>query len=174
MSQNLTEWQPNENQKAVLEAFLDGGFAVSVVEACQVAGISRSAYYLWFKDEGFRRWWNDQSDRWATMQRCRIVGAMVEAATSDAPSRETRGSTADRKLFLERYDEGYMPKSKRELEHSGPVPIDLSQMSQEQLERQAHACGLKEPPWPGEMSPEEVRQWDQDRRAQEAKDNQGG
>ena len=144
MPKDLTDFQPNENQKSILEAFHEGKYVVSVSDACKAVGISRNAYYLWFQDEGFCQWWNKESDRWAAMQRCRIVGAIVGAATSGETSRDTKGSTADRKLFLERYDAGYMPKSRKELEHHGSVPIDLSQMSQEELERMAHAAGVKD------------------------------
>jgi len=144
LPKDLTDFQPSENQKSILEAFHEGKYVVSVSDACKAVGISRNAYYLWFQDEGFCQWWNKESDRWAAMQRCRIVGAIVGAATSGDASRDTKGSTADRKLFLERYDAGYMPKSRKELEHHGSVPIDLSQMSQEELERMAHAAGVKD------------------------------
>ncbi len=143
MLRNLTEFQPNENQKRVLEAFQEGDFTISVVDVCQAAGISRSAYYLWFQDAGFRRWWNNEADRWAALQRPRIIGAMVAAATGPCPA--SRGSAFDRKLFLERYDEGYSPKSRQQVSGGLDVDATLRNMTKEELMRLDEAVRDRDP-----------------------------
>ena len=63
LPKDLTDFQPSENQKSILEAFHEGKYVVSVSDACKAVGISRNAYYLWFQDEGFCQWWNKESDR---------------------------------------------------------------------------------------------------------------
>ncbi len=133
MRQNSTEFEPSENQKAVLEAFRERDYVLSVTDACRTAGVHRSTFYLWFQDAGFRAWWNNEADRWATLQRPRIIGAMVAAATS--PEIGVRGSASDRKLFLERYDEGYSPKSRRQVSGGLDVDATFRNMTDEELRR---------------------------------------
>ena len=137
------DFTPSENQLKVLTAIQDTEYSATVMDVCKRAGITSQAYYKWFQNEAFREWWQAELDRFFALRRSRVIAAIYQAAISEKP--QPRGSTTDRRLFLERYDKGYMPKSKRELEHRGPVPVDLSQMSQEELLRMAHACGVKEP-----------------------------
>ncbi len=137
------DFTPSENQLKVLTAIQDTDYSATTLDVCKRAGITPQAYYKWFRNEAFREWWQGELDRFFAFRRGRVVAAVYEAAISEKP--QPRGSTTDRRLFLERYDKGYMPRSKQEMVHRGTVPIDLSQMSTEELERQAHAMGLREP-----------------------------
>ena len=77
---NQTQWEPSEKQKNLLFSFWDGGYVISVKQACQMAGVSRDSYYRWMKDHRFARWWRQEFDRWMAMNSPRLCGSILHAA----------------------------------------------------------------------------------------------
>ena len=121
----LTIFEPNDHQRAVLSAFQESDYGCTVVGACQAAGITKQAYYLWFDNPAFGEWWEEQSNRFFRRQLARVQHAtMVSAIEADAP-----GSPQAQKLFFERFDRDYCPASRNHAELSGPaggaIPIQI-------------------------------------------------
>lgn len=119
--QTLTDFEPSENQRQFLKAMQASDYALPIGEACKAAGLaSRQSFYDWSKDGRFIAWWAEQAERWFGMQLPRVQAAMLRAASGA----ELSGSP-DRKLFLERYDRKYTPRTKQDVELKGQVPIIL-------------------------------------------------
>ena len=94
-----------------INALQAADYGLTVSEACGEAGIDRTCYYRWHQIEGFRRWWNDQTERYFSRMLPRVLSAIYKGAIEDGAG----GNHADRKLFLERFDAGYAPKSRQEV-----------------------------------------------------------
>jgi len=138
----LTKFEPTETQRNLLEVFKAEDYDVTVTDACKSVGISRETYYNWMEIGAFREWWMDRAEHHFTLLKTSIFSATHKAATSEKS--QPRGSSADRKLFLERFDKDYMPKSRKDINHAGAMPVKLEEMSTEELERMAHAAGLRD------------------------------
>ena len=128
----LSKWKPTENMAALLRALREANYDISVTDACQAAGISRQAYYQWFETPEFRAWWEENLDRYFALRRGRVMGALARSAEGERVE-----GAADRKLFLERYDQGYAPRERKEVAVRGG--LDFANMTTEQLKRLAHA-----------------------------------
>jgi len=70
-------------------------------EVLSLLNIGHDDYGKWLDDDKFVEWWDDHATRWFAFHKHRVHGAMLEAATSK------KGTAADRKLFLQRFDNGY-------------------------------------------------------------------
>jgi AcrR family transcriptional regulator len=138
MSDSLTQFEPSKNQLAAVKAWQERDYAASVLEVCQEIGISRQAYYQWFDNEAFCDWWQGQADRWFALQRPRILAAIAAGATEDKP----KGNPKDRELFLQRFDKGFMPKSKQEISATVDASINFESMTDDELKRIARASGI--------------------------------
>jgi len=125
-----TTWEPTEKQRAVLASFQDKGYDCPIEEACEAAGVSRRAYYYWHDDPQFSQWWADQSNRHFRLELHRVHAATLRAATGADAS----GSTADRRLFYERFDRDYCPQARNRNEISGPgggaIPLQIVMFGQ--------------------------------------------
>lgn len=111
MDKGAANFEPTERQQRTLAAFQEGGYADTVLEACRAAGVDAGNYYRWFDKPGFAAWWQAEAEAWFGRQLPRVQAAMLRAAGGE----EMPGSP-DRKLFLERYDRKYAPRSKQELD----------------------------------------------------------
>lgn len=136
---NVSDWKPSEDQERILRVFQDEDYKIDVLAACEKAGVNRRTFYYWTDHPEFIVWWNQRRERFWALRMGRLDAATWEGATGKGAP----GNPQDRKLMYERHDTGYAPRERKQIEVSGGV--DLSQMSQEQLERQAHAAGVKEP-----------------------------
>ena len=123
----LTAWQPSENQVSVLRAFQAQDYDCTIEDGCKAAGFTRQSYYDWHDKPDFSKWWAEQADKFFKLQLHRVHSATIKAATST--SKEARGSSADRKLFFERFDKSYVPANRQHQEHSGPnggaIPMQI-------------------------------------------------
>ncbi len=144
MADLLTDFKPSGTQQSLLGAFRNQDYDISVTDACKAAGITRETYYAWMRIEGFRDWWISEAERHFTLQKTQVFASIFGAATGKVTGKP-QGSPQDRKLYLERFDKDYMPKSRKDVNVGGGMGVDLKSMSTEELERQGHAMGIRVP-----------------------------
>lgn len=116
-----TDFQPSEAQQRVLDHFQAEKYECTVVDACAKCEVPRRTFYNWFDKPEFVRWWDQQAERWAAMQKGRVYGALARSAGGE----DVGGTPADRKTYLERFDKGYAPKRREELSSDGPLGITV-------------------------------------------------
>lgn len=116
-----TDWAPTDIQVRVLKHFQGLDYDCTVIDGCAACEVGRRTFYDWFGKPEFARWWQEQAERWASLQMGRTYGAIVRSATGT----DVGGSPADRKMFLERFDKGYAPRRREELSTDGPLGITV-------------------------------------------------
>ena len=104
-----TKWKPSADQERLLGVFQDNGYNISVCDACTEAGVVRQAYYKWHDIPEFSAWWKFSAERHFTLGLTQVQQTMFRAAKG-----EKVDGGYDRKLFLERFDRDYCPKSRSE------------------------------------------------------------
>ncbi|GAF98584.1 unnamed protein product, partial [marine sediment metagenome] len=116
-----TDFEPSPKQRALIAALQADGYGGTVTEACRIAGICRDTYYDWMDDDAYCEWFQAQVDHYFALKRGDVMGAMVRSAKG-----ESLPGASDRKLFLERYDRGYMPRTHQvqEVHQEGPTIAD--------------------------------------------------
>jgi hypothetical protein len=101
-----TDWQPGEAQRRFLSVCQVHDYALPITRACTAAGIGRQTYYDWWDSADFAAWWEAQAERFFRLQLHRVHASTLTAATTKG---QAEGSTADRRLFYERFDKRYKP-----------------------------------------------------------------
>ena len=130
-----TDYKPTAAQNRILSSFREHSYLISVTKACATCKVGRRTYYDWFDNPAFCQWWLDQAHRHFALQLPRIHGAVLRGATEeDAP-----GNPMDRRTFLERFDEGFAPRSRQHHKHEGQMGLDLKNLPKEELEAIAYA-----------------------------------
>ena len=119
MSEESTTFEPNDLQRQLLSTVQGAGYGVTVTDACRVAEIDRTTWYLWTHKPGFLDWWNAQREKFWSWRLGDIDKATFEAATGDG-----EGNHQDRRLFYERYDKGFVPASRQIKE----VQVDVTSL----------------------------------------------
>ena len=104
-------WTPSENMKAALEWATDKEWFFEVTTLCEAIGISREAYYDWFRNARFVAWWGSEWERYFAL-RMPKVWRKVDAALG-RPGSETNMAAA--KLLAERFDKGFAPRSRQDI-----------------------------------------------------------
>ncbi|HDZ20078.1 hypothetical protein LCGC14_0204560 [marine sediment metagenome] len=117
---NGTDFEPSEDQKKLLEVVQDSGYGMSVTAACATAGVARRTYYNWFDAPDFVAWWKDRYERHLAMQLPRIYHAMMESALGHNKDANPQAI----KLTLERFDKGYTPRSKQQIQGAVEVTFE--------------------------------------------------
>ncbi len=124
-----TKWKPNANQRRVLKIFQDKEYAISVTDACRQAGLDRCAYYKWFeRDPSFVAWWEAEHERFFTLGLNEIQAAIRRGALTG----QGKSQTAAQKLYLERFDARYMPKSKTEIDGKLTIEGLIGELDQDE------------------------------------------
>jgi hypothetical protein len=126
------EYDPTGLQIQVLCAFLETvnrGQQADPISLLAAMGKAKTNWYNWAKKEGFMSWWNRAIDEYFSGHGIREVHASVY--------RNALGnSAADRKLYLERFDEGYKPVSRTEIEaYAGRRPPDAAEARERNRKR---------------------------------------
>ena len=99
--------------EAALKYAVDAEWSYTVVALCESIGIARTTYYDWFRDNAdFVRWWRNHWAGYFGQTLPRVWGAMVKKAEGLG---EDKASPQAAKLFVERFDGGYQPKTRQEL-----------------------------------------------------------
>jgi len=126
-AQNGAPWVPSVAQAAVLEAAKDPGVDRTIVAICGEAGVSRTAFYSWMReDPGFKAKWDGIWIEALDTHFAGIVAAVVKKAQAGGVgaarlAAELKG-VLSRRIELTGRD-------------GGPVrTIDLSKCSPEQLD----------------------------------------
>ena len=104
-------WEPNDNQLAALDYAREHDYLINVSEMCREIGCSRQATYQWNDCADFVRWWNRKRQEFFGARLDHVHGMVYARATG----RSAKGSTQDAKLFLERFDGGYAPRSRQDI-----------------------------------------------------------
>jgi len=132
------KFRPNAHQRAYLSYCQSVNYRCSNREAADAAGIDEAASRRWHeRNTGFSAWWNAHYQAHFTRRIPRVYGQLHARATGE----DVLCDVPAAKLLIERYDDGYLPKSRQELAGRLGVDVDLSQVSQAELERMAHAAG---------------------------------
>ena len=113
-------WQPSPKHLRLLAAFEDKGYDCKIADVCKAARICRRTYYLWHQNPEFSEWWAYRVNRYFTQALHRVHVATLDAATTKG---QAGGSTADRKLFYERFDKAYRPAA--DAAASAPAPVTV-------------------------------------------------
>jgi hypothetical protein len=102
-----TDWVPNPKQAALLETAQEAGFGKSISAICEAAGVERTNFYYWMKnDPNFKELWNGI---WRPTIKHHLPG-IVQAQIAQALT----GDTAAAKFCAE-LDGTYKPTGKIEL-----------------------------------------------------------
>lgn len=142
---NVADFKPSETQKSALEAFQARKYLCTVAEACEAAGLSSRAYYHWFeKCPGFEKWWAAKADLFFARKLPKVKGAVLDAAVSKFDKDAGKYNSKAQELFLQRFDRGFVPRSRSDVEHSGKVSLDWSNMTDADLERMEHTLRSKD------------------------------
>ncbi len=138
-----TDFVPGENQKAVLAAFEDAHYDISVAEACRKAGVDRTTFYTWFNRPGFADWWLAQANA--------HFGRMLPKVYADLArmSGGGEGSHGAAKILLDRFDKGFLPARRKEVEHRG---MGIEDLSHDAIERIAAMVAIPDPRQAGDAS----------------------
>ena len=110
-----TNWRPNDNQKAALEYAREVQYQTRVTKLAEQLGITKQAIYGWNDCKEFVEWWAKHRQKFFETRLDHIHAAIYARATGLS----AKGSTQDAKLFLERFDEDYVPASRKELTGGG-------------------------------------------------------
>lgn len=117
---NGTDFEPSEGQKKLLEVVQDSGYGMRVTVACATAGVARRTYYNWFDHADFVTWWTQQRERHFAMQMPRVHQAIIDAAIGVSNDANPRMA----KLAMERFDKGYTPRSKQQIQGAVEVTFE--------------------------------------------------
>jgi hypothetical protein len=108
------EYEPTGLQIQVLCTFIEAvnrGEQADPITLLDAMGKAKTNWYNWLKKEGFMSWWNQAIDEYFSGHGLKEVHASIyrNAVKSGA------NSSADRKLYLERFDDKYKPATKTEI-----------------------------------------------------------
>lgn len=109
-AETRTAWKPSARHLSLLTAVQAGSYGDTVCELCAKNELPRRTYYDWMENADFRAWWEDRQERFWVQRLGKVREAMYRAAVAKTPI----GSHADRKLFLERFDKDYAPRSRQD------------------------------------------------------------
>ena len=138
MADEPTKWMPSDNQRAMLKIFQDADYDLSVNDACRQLPIDRPSYYHWFDHPEFVAWWQDQHERFFALGLNEVHAAIRDGAVAGKKG----GNTAAQKLYLERFDARYMPKTKQEIDSRVTIEGLIAELgSEEKDEKQDQAAG---------------------------------
>ena len=139
---SATEFAPSEKQLSLLMATQKASYGGGVRAWCRAVGIHHGSYYRWLNDPNFRRWWMDEAEKYFALQLPRVQGALVVAATTARRSSDAKMDTAAIKLFLERFDKDFIPKTRRN--NHLTADFKCSEMTKEELARAIKATNIDE------------------------------
>jgi len=118
VADDRTKWTPQANQRKLLNYVQGKQYDCHILDACAECEIGRRTYYDWFDNPDFVQWWQAEHERFFTLGLNEVHAAIRDGAVGG----KRGGNTAAQKLYLERFDAGYMPKSKQEID--GRVTIE--------------------------------------------------
>ena len=112
-----TDYEPTERQKKVVNFFRDNDYTNCVAEACKVCKVSRQTYYNWHRDERFSRWWQSELLHHFGLRLGAVLGSVFREATVPRGPGDRRYNVSAARVLLDRFDEGFQPKSRQRIDH---------------------------------------------------------
>ena len=141
----MSNWEPNDNQLAALEYIRDKEYLVNVSEMARTIGISRQAIYQWNSCADFVKWWGAKRQEHFGSRLDHVHGMVYARATG----RSKKGSVQDAKLFLERFDTAYAPRTRADVQVDGTVKtyvnVDVKRVTGETDEKLLPEAGSDPP-----------------------------
>ena len=125
MSDNSTKWKPNDNHKNALSVIQRDNYDYKVIEMCGEVGIDPSCYYLWFKKPAFVEWWLAEEQRFWAIRLPHVRANLYRGATGEYTKGTPKPDGPLIKLYLERFDKDYTPRTKQEISGSIKHDIDI-------------------------------------------------
>ena len=125
MSKHSTDFEPSENQLAVLKAWRASNYLCTITGAMLNADLDRTTWYFWCKQPGFLTWWLAEAGKWFAQQLPRVYAACLKDATTPAGD-GTRTSARHAELLIRRFDEQYAPQSRQTIESKQAQTIALA------------------------------------------------
>lgn len=113
-------------QKYIAE--IDDGNDISPTKVLEAMGKSKQNWYYWLKRAGFIKWFlNYQQNFYKTFGLANVHNSIYTHAIKDSPP--------DRKLYVERFDKEYKPKTEQQIAFVGTRPEDG--LTDDEIERQS-------------------------------------
>ena len=112
-------WKPNDNQIKALEYVREKQYKHSVTALAEHLGLSRQAIYQWNECRQFVIWWGKRRNEFYATQLPSVYDHMFDRATGA----DAKGSVADAKLILERFDGDYTPRMRQEVTGADGAPV---------------------------------------------------
>jgi hypothetical protein len=111
-----TRFNPTSEMQAALKAFQDADYGCTVEEGMTAAGMSRRTFYDWHEmQEGFSVWWNDRAEAHFAKRLPKIMKNLTRASEGEYSRADKKADAALIRLFLERFDKGFVPRSRQEI-----------------------------------------------------------
>ena len=134
---SAAEYEPTENQLAVLHAFQASKYLGTQKESCRAAGVDRGQYHRWFHNSpGFAAWWEAQAETFFHRGLPAVHARVADSAAKLFGRDDPKPDTASAKLFMERFDKGFVPRSRKDIEgnvkhdHSHTVSVGTDRLSE--------------------------------------------
>lgn len=107
--QKMAAWKPTENQRAAARFARSHSYRATVTALTKAVGISRAAYYKWFRRPEFRAWWTEQAEMFFTFKLPQVYGVIFARAVGERRGGDMRAA----EVFMKRFDGEYMPQSRQ-------------------------------------------------------------
>ena len=132
-----TGFNPSETQLAAARAFQASDYVCSIAQAMATVGLTADCYHKWFARDAtgeFAAWWRAEAERHFGKLLPRMYGALARQATGNGD-----GNPTAMKTYLERFDDGFTPRTKTDTNLSATVGyIDLKELSDDEVARLEH------------------------------------
>jgi hypothetical protein len=116
---NVDNYKPTAKEKKLIDVLCDPAHRYkNITQICQVAGISREAYYKMFRKPQFVAYYNRVQFEVVKQNIAKVLAATIEFAISDPKCHQ------DRKMLLE-MGNMYTEKVKQEITGEGGGPITV-------------------------------------------------
>ena len=123
----LTQFTPTPNMRLAVRYLKGCDYDSKVSVMCESIGIARRSYYDWWEKPGFGEWWDAQSVAHFTRRLPAVRAAALAAALEVTGRGDKKHDVAAIKLVMERFDEGYAPRSRQDqttrTEHGADVNL---------------------------------------------------
>ena len=130
---SLANWKPTENMLAVLKLAQDSDYEMSVTAICKAAGIARMSWYDYWETPTFVKWWTHAFEKHFAGRLPHVYAALDQSARGNRPAVNTQAA----KLLMERFDEGYAPKTRADVKVDGTqktyVNVDVARVTGENI-----------------------------------------
>lgn len=125
---NVDDYKPTPKEKKLIEVLCDPEHRhKNITKICQVAGISREAYYRMFRKPQFVAYYHRVQFEVVKQAAAKVLAASIEYAINDSKCHQ------DRKMILEMAGL-YTEKIKQEISGEGGGPIGVTVVFSDKLQ----------------------------------------